>query len=66
MLLPWPEASISERERANSRPKEKLLVCKKCHTVVPESRARDHIRKCWGMPIGDNDPMPEEVPKQYL
>ncbi len=41
-------------------------MCKKCHTVVPESLARDHIRKCWGMrgmPIGDNDPIPEEVPK---
>ena len=32
--------------------------CLKCDHIVPESAARDHIRKCWGYPIRDDEPIP--------
>lgn len=44
----------------------KMVRCRKCNAVMPVYTARTHIKECWPMNIGDNDPIPEEVPEQYL
>jgi hypothetical protein len=60
------EMPIGAKAKETVKPVERMLHCRKCHHVVAESRARQHIRECWPMPIGDDDPIPTQVPKRFL
>jgi hypothetical protein len=35
-------------------------TCKLCGDLVPNNKARDHIRSCWQYPISESTPLPEE------
>ena len=56
------ELPISIQRTTDAGPVEHMRLCRKCNHIVPESRARQHIRDCWGMPIKDTDPIPEKPP----
>lgn len=60
------EVPLSVLAKLGAKPREVLRLCGKCKHVVPESRARQHIRDCWKMDIGDDDPIPKTVPQQVL
>lgn len=60
------EYPMSIRRGTVGTPIERMRHCLKCHLIVPETRARQHIRECWGIPIKDSDPIPERPPEEVI
>lgn len=54
------EAGIEQLRLKTKIAKEPMLHCGKCNYLIPESKAREHIRVCWPYPIKDDEPIPQK------
>jgi hypothetical protein len=44
----------------------KPRICLLCYKPVPNTECRQHIRDCWGIELGPDDPIPLVPPKEAV